>query len=37
MRVAIRLLHEVDLGTGEVANSEADLLRIVRRKLLGSR
>lgn len=37
MRVAIRiLLDEVDLGTGEVANSETDLLRIVRQKLLGS-
>jgi hypothetical protein len=37
MRVAIRiLLDEVDLGTGEVANSETDLHRIVRQKLLGS-
>jgi hypothetical protein len=37
MRVAIRiLLDEVDLGTGEVANSETDLLRIVRQKLLGT-
>ena len=37
MRVAIRIvLDEVDFGTGDIANSETDLLRIVRKKLVGS-
>jgi hypothetical protein len=37
MRVAIRvLLDEVDLGEGDIANNEEDLLRIVRAKLTES-